>query len=65
MSIRNVFLKYGLQVKGCSRGVKGTKWVQVGSNWVKTDQKWSSGVKWGQEVQKEVEWGQVGIGKLK
>ena len=34
-SMRNALLKYALQVKGQSGGVKGTKWGQVGSGRVK------------------------------
>ena len=46
--MRNAFLKYALQVKGQSGGVKGSKWGQVGSSGVKRGQVGSSGVKCGQ-----------------
>jgi hypothetical protein len=45
--------------------VKGAKWVQVGSNGVKTDQKGSSGVRCVQEGQHEVKWGQIGLIRVK
>ena len=51
----NAFLKFALQIKGCSRGVKGTKWDQVGS----------SGVIWGQEGPKGVKRDQKGSSEVR